>query len=313
MVSGTRKSSVQYGPHTFSGGPEFYIKTDISTNPSRVAHKNIQQTLIHAFSNTNANSVVKQLADKVGFERNTAKPIELDFINYGAMQLVYLASITTLEGIERFTVLINQPITPLGKVKSEFENLQSLAAIDSRFVIEPLAYFKEGNHELFVTPYINDAICVANRSDSSEGKELGFYDPRPKYHFESFSSDSVQAAHASMIALLVKYYDDKLERGIGETRINGSDFILTRDFDRSDPSTILPNMRLIAARGFVEASLDDYLVLLRQEFSQGTHYDNWDVRHGRFLINHKSKIPLTSRAIDAGIALGLELRSERVI
>jgi len=242
---------------------------------------------------------------EMGYVQKPLQVIVYDFfMNYGNMQLVYLA---TLGNKSKVAVLINQPHTPLGNVKEEYKNLQRLVEIDSRFVIKPFAYFamKGKGHELYVSEYIDTAMCIA------VNKKHGIYNPLPRYHFERFSSELSQVVNSEMVALLVNYYDSERGKGLSKTRISGDDFILTRDFKKDNFSTVQPNMRLIAARSFVKLSLDEYLDKLRQEFLIGTNREDRDVVNGKIQINTNSKLPMTSQEIEEGIKLGLNLRKQR--
>jgi hypothetical protein len=268
------------------------------------AHENIKQTLFEAFSSENPDSIYCQISEKLGFGSDAA--VRLSFMNYGNMQLVYLA---TIAGKTNVAALINQPHTPLGKVKDEFENLGKLVEIDPRFVVKPLAYFasKEKGHELYASEYITDALCVAVNNGH------GVYDPLPYYHFETFSPKVSSAVNSAMISLLVNYYDTERKRGLAKTQISGDDFILTRGFDicdKSDLVSVQPNMKIIAARGFVEATLDEYLDIIKQEFLLGTNREDANVVNGKIKVNTRSKIPMASKDIEKGIELGLKLRQK---
>lgn len=124
-------------------------------------------------------------------------------MNYGGTQLVYLA---TIKDQGKFVALINQPHTPLGKVREEFENLKRLVEIDPRYVVRPYAHFvrKEKGHELYVSEYIENALCIAHIDDTH-----GIYDPLPHYHFEEFPAKTSRLIHKGIIALLVNYYDEE--------------------------------------------------------------------------------------------------------
>jgi hypothetical protein len=111
-----------------------------------------------------------------------------------------------------------------------------------------------------------------------------------------------------MIALLVAHYDLERGRGIAKTQFSGDDFIFTRDFQHNNPETVLPNIRLIAARGWVETSFDGYLGLLRTEFRRATHYTQPEIISGDIKVNCKSTVPLSRAEIEAGIELGITLR-----
>jgi len=292
-------NKIYYGHHLFPYGPEPYIKTN--NLGIKESHKNIIRALITAFSNEIPNSILSQLAGKFNFDLNSS--VNLSFMNYGNTQLVYLA---TIADKFKFAVLINQPHTHLGVVKEEFNNLEHLVKIDQRFVVKPFAYFdlKEKGHELYASQYIDNARCIAVNNYP------GFYDPLPFYHFEKFLPETVHAINSNIISLFVNYYDSEKKRGIAKTQISGDDFILTQNFIKNKSDTIQPNIKIIAARGFIEASLDEYINLLRQEFLIGTNYDEKDIISGKIRINHKSKLPMNLKEIEKGIQIGLELRKQ---
>ena len=309
-------NKLTYGPHLFPGGPLFYIKTDTERvghfgrkstvhRDTKLCHHDVLHTLDAAFISEEG-TIYSQLQQMFNF--NPASDVNLSFMNYGNTELVYLATIGTEGGEkQKFVLLVNQPHTPLGVVKQEGENLQRLAELDPQFIVRPLAHFafpKKG-HELYATPYIENALCLAVQHAQ------GVYDPLPKYHFEAFPEESELdgAVNSSMIALLVNYYDSERKRGLAGTQVSGNDFMLTRDFKKEDASTVLPNMRLIAARGFVEVSLGEYAEMLKREFVVGTTRSVTDLKHLK--INHKSGLPMKLEDITRGIKRGLALRHER--
>jgi len=228
--------------------------------------------------------------------------VNLSFINYGNTELVYLA---TSED-KKMAVLINQPHMPKGVVRDEFRNLNKVYNHDPTRAVEPYAFFSNGTHELYACEYFDKAMCIYNGND----RPWGVFDPVPTYHYESFSSPEVAHAIVScMIGLLVHYHHDG--KGLAKTQIAGDDFILTRDFDKKDPATVLPNMKLISARAFIDCSLDEYVDIIREEFRQATTYDDWKVRQGKIKVNCKSRIPLSEQEIEEGIELGMDLRKSK--
>jgi hypothetical protein len=281
------QEKVFYGPHTF-GNPAIYLRGDLDSSVLQ-AHENIKNTLTSAFNDT---EFMNQLSQVPGFDSNLFFPVHLDFINYGNTQMVYCAR--PANG-QLLTVLINQPKQKLGVVKSEFENLQRLAEIDPGFVIPTWAYFKSESNELYVSSYVKNARCIYHMEDYPMG--WGNFNPVPVYHFERFSEETAKAVTSNMIALLVNYYDSERGRGISKTQISGDDFILSQEFQPNNPdaNTVLANMKLIAARGFIETEFQKYLDLIQQEFLMGTHYNDPDVISGRFQINHKSGAALTKK------------------
>lgn len=265
------------------------------------SHNRIIKTLEMAFDGKNSDSVLTQLSKKIKLPEDIYT--EIDFINYGNTQLVYTANLEGSNFEKKLTVLINQPHTLLGVVKNEFDNLTNLHNIDSKFVVEPYVYFSNGDHELYVSSYIEKARCVYGGKE-----EWSMFDPKPFYHFVPFSTEVANKISSSMIALLVRYYDEKQGRGIAKTQISGDDFILTQEWDKNDPDTILENMKLISARDTIEVSLEDYLDIIRREFLIGTHYRNGAVKNGTMKVNHKSEIAMNEKTIEDGIELGLKLR-----
>ena len=295
---------ITYGPHRFISRPEENIRHVDSYAFIGIAHENIRSTLFAAFDDQNPDSVMHQLPER--FNHSTDVPVQLVFINYGGTQLVFIA---VIENRRKVAVLINQPQTPIEIMEEEFKNLQRLHKMDHRFVVEPYTYFADENHALHVCQYIENAMCVTNCTNVNN--VAGAYDPIPHYHFEPFSTEVINAANSSMIALLVNYYDAKNGKGLAKTQVSGNDFILTRDFKKDDPDTVLPNMKLIAARGLIEEPLEEYLERLRREFAIGTQRTDPDVVGGRIKVNHRSKVPMTKNQIEDGIELGLDLRKER--
>lgn len=285
---------VRYGPHTF-GNPEHYLKTSSNTSIA-AAHDNLQQTLVHAFCGQDG-SIPHQEHEPLG-------ETTLDFINYGDIQLVYRATLPTGKEV---VALINQPRTSLGQVREEFDNLRRLAKIDPNFVVTPSSYFQHGNHELFAAPYMKHAMCIY--ADRSQG--WGVFDPVPRYHFQPFCQAIADSVIESMVALLINYFDEQAGAGIAKTRLCGDDFILTRGFQKTKRLTVLPHMKLIACRGMVSGSLDEYIDLVKSEFRDGTRYTDECVLNGTIKVNHKSAFPFRQETINKGIALGLAMKHGR--
>lgn len=292
-------NKISYGPHLFPGGPINYIrKGNIGLEE---ANERIRQTLECAFSSDNKEGILLQLSKNMGFDVNQS--VNLSFMNYGNTELVYLASLAN--GL-KFATLINQPHTPLGVVREEFDNLTQLVEIDSRFIVKPFAHFRltEKDHEVYVSEYIENAMCVAIH------RGHGVYDPLPYYHFESFSPALSKSVNSSMIALFVNYFDIKRKKGIAKTQICGNDFILTREFREDEPKTVLPNIKIISARGLIDVQFEEYLDILRSEFLIETERTDPEVISGEVRVNHHSRRAMTSEEIEEGIRAGLELREQ---
>lgn len=295
-------NSVQFQEKKTFGNPVFYLRLEDKENDSDVVYEEIKKTLNAAFDEDNKDSLLGQLSRK--FELPRGLHTQLDFINYGNTQLVYLATLFKGDFNRHFTVLVNQPSTKLETVKDEFDNLQTLFKIDPRFVIEPHAFFTDGKYSLYATTYIEKARCIY----SGYGR-WGMFDPKPIYHFVPFSQEVSNSVTSNMVALLVRYYNEKRGVGISRTQLNGDDFILSQEWNQNSPNAVLENMKLISARGTVDISFNEYLDILRNEFMRGTHYKDDIVRRGEMRVNFKSGLPMSEKVIEDGIILGLSLRN----
>lgn len=245
---------------------------------------------------------INQVASSNTIPEFQGKQKRLQFINYGSTQLVY---VLTIDENRQYTFLVNQPVTPFGTGKREFENLRMLSRDNKNNVITPLYYFTDknnSNRELYVTPYYYQARCVG-----IEDKEWGIWIPEPEYLFYDFKAQDRKIINASMIALLVKLYDDKREKGLSKVRLDGGDFMLEKGFEDMNINfeNILKNMKLIAARELKTMEFDEYISRIRQELS-GKITENQEMR----IIGEKLKRPIELDEIEDGIKLGLNLREK---
>lgn len=230
------------------------------------------------------------------------KQKRLQFINYGSTQLVY---VLTIDENRQYTFLVNQPITPFGTGKREFENLQMLSKTNQNNVITPLYYFTDKNsvnRELYVTPYYYQSRCIG-----VENNKWGIWIPEPEYLFYDFKVQDRKVINASMVALLVKLYDDKERKGLSEIRLDGGDFMLEKGFEDMDINfeNIIKKIKLIAARKLEHIEFDEYIARIRQELS-GEVIDNQEMK----IIGKNLRSPLEPDEIETGIKLGLILREK---
>lgn len=233
----------------------------------------------------------------------TFSDLELEFINYGYTQLVY---VLTIKGEERYTLLVKQPMVEQGKLFQEFQNLVELSKFDKN-VIAPYEYRAYNNEtckgELFITPYLYQARCVAS------DKDWGMYIPEPEYRFEEFSSEQRFFVNMCMIAKLVYLYDEDSHKGIAAAKLGGGDFILPKGWEEVEPCEkyTLDNLYLTAAREMIECSLDEYLDILREEFSRRTIEEN----QSSLKVNHRGRVSMSMEEIEEGIELGMKLRKTK--
>ncbi len=246
------------------------------------------------------NNFIKQVALSNTVPEFQGKQKRLQFINYGSTQLVY---VLTIDENRQYTFLVNQPVTPFGTGKREFENLKILSKYNKNNVITPLYYFidkNSPNRELYVTPYYYQARCVG-----VEDKEWGIWVPEPKYSFYDFKAQDRKVINASMVALLIKLYDNKGKKGLSKVRLDGGDFMLEKGFEDMDINfkNILTKIKLIAARELETIELDEYISRIRQELS-GKVTNNQEMK----IIGKKLRKPMELDEIEDGIKLGFHLR-----
>lgn len=245
---------------------------------------------------------INQVASSNTVPEFQGKQKRLQFINYGSTQLVY---VLTIDENRQYTFLVNQPVTPFGTGKREFENLKMLSSDNKNNVITPLYYFTDknsSNRELYVTPYYYQSRCIG-----VQDKEWGIWVPEPKYLFYDFRVQDRKTINACMVALLVKLYDDKEKKGLSKVRLDGGDFILEKGFEDININfeNILKKMKLIAARELETMEFDEYISRIRQELS-GKITDSQEFK----IIGKKLRRPIELDAIEDGIKLGIDLREK---
>lgn len=243
---------------------------------------------------------IKKYVEK--YSKSKGIPIEdlsIEFINYGKTELVY---VLTEKNGKRVTLLVKQPGVQLGKVNQEAQNLLMLKMKDSN-VVAPIDYFQLGDQELYTTPYINQARCVASYGS------WGMYIPEPYYRFESFTPEQEKIVNSCMIAKLVSLYDFENQKGISSCKLGGGDFMLPKGWEKEIPTieNTLGNLYLIAAREKVKCSFDEYISILRDEFSRATINDN----QNNLIINLRGRVPMQNADIESGIQLGQAIISSK--
>ena len=237
-------------------------------------------------------------ADKYAQEKgiDSKNDVDIQFINYGKTELVYV--LTDKTNNQRVTLLTKQPAVEFGKVKQEADNLTKLKQKDES-VVAPLEYFKYGDQELYVTPYINQARCVASNGS------WGMYIPEPYYRFERFTDEQERIVNSCMIAKLVSYFDFENQQGIASCKIGGGDFMLPKGWENEEPTyeNTLKSLYFIAAREKVSCTFDEYLDIIRDEFSRRTFNENQE----NLIINHRNRVPMQIEDIEKGIEMGKEI------
>ena len=221
--------------------------------------------------------------------------IKLEFINYGKTELVYV--LTEPDG-SRITLLVKQPAVPFGSVYEEMQNLLELKQRDSN-VIAPIDYFQLGSQELYVTPYLNQARCVASYGS------WGMYIPEPFYRFEPFTKEQESVVNTCMISKLVSLYDFDKHSGIACCKLGGGDFMLPKGWENEIPTieNTFHQLYLIAARKKICCAFEEYLQIIREEFSKETIHQN----PSHLKINLRGRVAMQVYDIEAGIHLGKQI------
>lgn len=235
-------------------------------------------------------------------EKNNLKKedVNLEFINYGRTELVYV--LTEKTG-KRVTLLVKQPAVEYGKVKQESDYLIELNKKDSN-VIAPIDYFSYCDQELYVTPYINQARCIASYDS------WGMYVPEPEYRFEEFTPEQEKIVNTCMIAKLVSLYDFEKEEGICKCKLGGGDFMLPKGWEKEIPTleNTLTNLYLIAAREKINCSFEEYLSIIEKEFTRKTIME----KEEDLIMNVRGRVPMKLVDIKAGIALGKKIIEKNI-
>lgn len=228
------------------------------------------------------------------------KYLKLDFINYGKTELVY---VLTDENKNRTTLLVKQPAVKFGYVKQEADYLAKLKQ-DNANIVAPIDYFEDGEYELYATPYINQARCVASFNS------WGMYVPEPFYRFQSFTNEQERVVNVCMIAKLVSLYDFENNRGLCSCKLGGGDFMLPKGWENTRPTIedTLNNLHLIAAREMVQCDFEDYLAIIRNEFSRTTINENQD----NLIINLRGRVPIQIEDIELGIEIGKNIIENKI-
>lgn len=225
--------------------------------------------------------------------------LKLDFINYGKTELVYVLS--DKKG-NKTTLLVKQPSVLYGDVKKEMNNLIELQKNNNN-IIAPIDYFEDGEYELYVTPYKYQARCVASLYS------WGMYVPEPFYRFEPFTKEQERIVNICMIAKIVSLYDFKTNEGICSCKLGGGDFILEKGWENIRPTidNTLNCLYLIAAREKIQCDFEDYLLVLRNEFSRTTINE----RQENLVMNLRGRVPMDKTDIEFGIELGKKMIDDK--
>ena len=261
---------------------------DMYINTNDIQDKEYEYTKITKF--------IQKYMEKYAKENNLKiEDLKIEFINYGKTELVYVLEEPSGK---RITLLVKQPAIRFGDVYREYENLLELKNKDKN-VVAPIDYYEFGDQELYVTPYINQARCIASYGT------WGMYVPEPYYRFESFNEEQEKVVTISMIAKLVSLYNLEKEEGISKCKLGGGDFMLPKGWEKDSLTieNIFNKLYLIAARDKTNCTLDEYVNIIREEFRRSTIGE----KEENLKLNIRGRVPIKEEYIEKGIELGKKL------
>ena len=191
------------------------------------------------------------------FEELKSSKISIQFINYGDTQLVF---VITLDNNKQYTLLVNQPKTRPGQGFEEYNNLLKFNKLHPEIIIKPIKYYVNPNNpqqELYITPYYYQARCVGVETPE---KGWGEWIPEPKYHYRIYSEKEAKIIKKCMVAMIVKFYDEKNKLGIVEYSLDGDDFMLKKGYENEElnEENIIKNFVVIAARKVIKIKFEKY-------------------------------------------------------
>ncbi len=209
---------------------------------------------------------------------------------------------------------MGSPHLKFGTTKKEADLLKHFNNIENS-IIAPIMYYKLENklfkRELFVAPYIYQARAISNFKD-----KFGIFIPEPEYRFEETTAEQTQAIKTCIIAKLVASFDDKNNLGLSDVQVISGDFIMEKGWETLSPTlqNTFDKMKIISARDTIHCTFNEYLELIKKEFTKLTScYECNFLANHDYIINTCSEIPFTPQEIENGIKLGMEKRKSKGI
>ena len=247
------------------------------------------------------NSFVLNFCLNNNFEELQGSKISLQFINYGDTQLVF---VITIDNTKQYTLLVNQPKTRPGQGFEEFTNLTNFNKLFPETIIKPIKYYVNPNNnqqELYMTPYYYQARCVGVETPE---KGWGEWIPEPNYHFRVYSKDEGEIIKKCIVAMMIKFYDDKNKRSIAGYSLDGDDFMLKKGYEKEElnETNIIKNFVFIAARKVINIEFEEFKNRLKKEL-RNDFKENENI-----IVRKKLRAPFTEEDIEEGIKYGMTLR-----
>ena len=235
------------------------------------------------------------------FEELKSSKISLQFINYGDTQLVF---VITLDNNKQYTLLVNQPKTRPGQGFEEYNNLLRFNKLHPEIIIKPIKYYVNPNNpqqELYITPYYYQARCIGVDPDE---KKWGEWIPEPYYHYRIYSEKEAKIIKKCMVAMIIKFYDEKNKLGIVKYSLDGEDFMLKKGYQNEElnEENIIKNFIFIAARKVIQIEFEEYINRIKKELKNDFEENE------NIIVKKKLRAPFSEEDIEEGIKYGMKLR-----
>ena len=110
-----------------------------------------------------------------------------------------------------------------------------------------------------------------------------------------------------MVAMIVKFYDEKNKLGIVEYSLDGDDFMLKKGYENEElnEENIIKNFVVIAARKVIKIEFEEYINRIRKELR-----NNFKEKENN-ILKKKLRAPFNEEDIEEGIKFGMKLRQNK--
>ena len=267
--------------NSLSGYDLFYITDDILKNE-------------FGLNSFHERKVTMKLIKKLIYEH-----LKINIINSNGDNVVI-----TLDNNKQYTLLVNQPKTRPGQGFEEYNNLLKFNKLHPEIIIKPIKYYVNPNNpqqELYITPYYYQARCIGVDPDE---KKWGEWIPEPYYHYRIYSEKEAKIIKKCMVAMIIKFYDEKNKLGIVKYSLDGDDFMLKKGYENEElnEENIIKNFIFIAARKVIQIEFEEYINRIKKELKNDFEENE------NIVVKKKLRAPFSEEDIEEGIKYGMKLR-----
>ena len=262
-------------------------------------------------------SFLEQIKDFDGVPELKGKEKSIKLLTSGLVETVYMLTVDD----RRYALLVGHEGTEQGIVKKEYKNLKRLHERNRDSVVKPLYYLSNETMEAMLEDFIDQAWTIVADYDVLHGETVedarfGIFLPGNIFvnTYKPFSKSQTSIVKSCIIAMLIKLFDEKSNLGLASCQIANGDFVFAGQIDDKEFNyeNVLNRLTLSAARELVSMTLEEYIDIIRKEFTIGTQIKNELNSNDKtqFIINKRSLIPMTNDEIEKGIELGIQLRDK---